>query len=166
MSQLMFSKAAHCALRERLLAEDPSLDEQTLADTLEGLTDLNEVIAAIVRAAVTDEALSDGLRTRIGEMLERQSRLDDRAAKRRQIACEAMMGAAIKKITAPDLTISLRAGTPSLVVIDETAIPQSYWVARQPRLDRQSLQADLKRGAAVPGVTLNNSEPVLSVRTK
>jgi hypothetical protein len=166
MNKLMFSRATYGAIRERLLAEDPHLDEQTLADTLEGLTDLNEVIAAIVRAAVTDEALSDGLRVRIGEMLERQARLDDRAAKRRQIACEAMAGASIKKITAPDLTISLRAGSPSLVVTDETALPQTYWVPRKPRLDRQSLQTDLKRGITVAGATLSNSEPVLSVRTK
>jgi hypothetical protein len=166
MNKLMFSRATYSAIRERLLAEDPGLDEQTLADTLEGLTDLNEVIAAIVRAAVTDEALSDGLRARIGEMLDRQARLDDRAAKRRQIACDAMVGAAINKITAPDFTISLRAGTPQLVVTDEAVIPQSYWVPRKPRLDRQSLHADLKRGTTVEGATLSNSEPVLSVRTK
>lgn len=166
MNQLMFSRASYSAIRDRLLAEDPGLDEQTLADTLEGLTDLDEVVAAIVRAAITDEALADGLRTRIGEMLERQARLDDRAAKRRQIACEAMVGTGIKKITAPDFTISVRAGSPSLVITDETAIPQTYWVARQPRLDRQSLSTDLKRGIAVAGATLSNSEPVLSVRTK
>lgn len=166
MNKLMFSKASYCALRERLLAEDPDLDEQTLADTLEGLTDLHEVVVAIIRAAITDEALSEGLRDRVGQMQERLARFEDRAARRRRIACDTMVDAAIKKITAPDFTISLRAGSPSLVVTDETAIPQAYWVARQPRLDRQSLQADLKRGIAVAGATLSNSEPVLSVRTK
>jgi hypothetical protein len=68
MTRLAFARAKHQALRARLLAEDPDLDEQTLADTLEGLTDLNEIIAAILRAALGDEALAEGLRTRVSEM--------------------------------------------------------------------------------------------------
>ena len=166
MELLQFSKARYCAIRERLLAEDPDLDARTLADTLEGLTDLHEVVAAIVRAAVIDEALSEGLRGRIAELEERLNGFEARAAKRRSIARDVMIDAAIKKITAPDFTISLRMGAPSLVVTDESAIPPPYWVQRAPRLDRQSVTADLKRGIAIPGAMLSNSEPVLSVRTK
>lgn len=72
----------------------------------------------------------------------------------------------LKCITAPDLTIGLRPGAPGLVVTDETAIPATYWVPREPRLDRQTLNADLKHGASIPGVSLKNPEPVLSVRVK
>lgn len=57
MNRLVFSKANYLALKQRLLADDPDLDEQTLADTLEGLSDLTEVVAAIVRSAIADEAL-------------------------------------------------------------------------------------------------------------
>ena len=166
MNQLAFSKATYLVIRERLLADDPDLDEQTLADTVEGLTDLNDVIAAIVRAAVTDEALAEGLRGRINEMQTRLARFEHRAATHRRVARDVMVETAIQKIMVPDLTISLRSGRPALQIIDEAAIPPDYWVTPEPRLDRQGLAAELKKGARVTGACLGNAEPVLSMRAK
>jgi dTDP-4-dehydrorhamnose reductase len=57
------------ALRDQLLEQLPDLDEQTLADTLEGITDLRELLAELVRSALEDEALSAGLATRLAEAI-------------------------------------------------------------------------------------------------
>ena len=72
----------------------------------------------------------------------------------------------IKKISAPDFTVSIRPGMPSLLILDEAAVPSIYWQEVGPRLDRQGLLNELKEGADIKGVTLSNPEPVLSVRTK
>lgn len=158
--------ATYRAVRDRIQAEDPQIDEQTLADTVEGLTDLHEILEAILRAALQDEALATGLKGRVAEMEDRLARLQDRAAKRRQIAKDVMVELDLKKLTAPDFTASIRPGTPALLVIDEAAVPSIYWEPREPKLNRQGLAADLKQGAEVTGATLSNPEPVLSVRTK
>jgi hypothetical protein len=165
-SHLEFAAIAHRFVRDRLRAEDPQIDEQTLADTVEGLTNLHEIIAAIVRAALADEALANGLKFRVAEMEERLNRLQDRAAKRRQIVKEVMVELDIKKITAPDFTVSLRPGMPALLVLNEAVVPSIYWQPSAPRLDRQGLLSELKGGAEIDGVALSDPEPILSVRTR
>ncbi|MGA7582067.1 MAG: siphovirus Gp157 family protein [Pseudolabrys sp.] len=163
---LEFAAITYRTIRDRIRAENPHIDEQTLADTVEGLTDLHEIVAAIVRAALADEALATGLKGRIAEMQDRLDRLQDCAAKRRHIARDVMAELDLKKITAPDFTVSVRPGMPSLLVLDEAAVPSIYWEPREPRLNRQGLANDLKQGAEISGVTLSNPEPVLSVRTR
>ena len=46
MSQLAFSAIHHRAVRDKIRAQD--LDEQTLADTVEDLTDLHEIVVAVI----------------------------------------------------------------------------------------------------------------------
>src|SRR5690349_4036612 len=163
---LDFAAISYRTIRDRIRAEDPQIDEQTLADTVEGLTEVHEIVAAIVRAALADEALAAGLKGRIAEMQDRLSRLQDCAEKRRQIAKDVMSELEIKKITAPDFTVSIRPGMPSLLVLDETAVPSSYWQPVAPKLNRQELLSELKEGADIKGVALSDPEPVLSVRTR
>jgi hypothetical protein len=163
---LEFAAITYRAFRDRIRAQEPQIDEQTLADTVEGLTDLHEILQAVIRAALADEALARGLKCRISDMQCRLDRLEDRASKRRQIAKDVMVELDLKRITAPDFSASLRPGLPALVVLNEDAVPSIYWQPGEPRLKRQVLASDLKEGAEIAGATLSNPEPVLSVRTR
>jgi hypothetical protein len=166
MNQLAFSAITYRTLRDRIRTEDPQIDEQTLADTVEGLTDLHEIVTAIIRSALADEALATGLKSRIADMQGRLDRLQDRASKRRQIAKDVMVELDLKKITAPDFTVSVRPGMPTLLVLDEAAVPSIYWQPSAPRLNRQGLLSELKDGADIKGVALSDPGPVLSVRVR
>jgi hypothetical protein len=153
-------------LRQEMMERFVTLDDETIRDTLEGITNLHEMITAVIRSALVDEALHSGLRSRMDDMKERLSRLELRASKKRQLALEAMTEVGLSKLEQPDFTVSARAGSPALVVIAEDEIPGTYWVPQPPRLDRQSLLADIKRGVEIPGAQMSNPKPVLSVRTK
>ena len=166
MDQLTFATTNYRSICDRIRAQDPQIDEQTLAENVEGLTDLHEIVQAIIRAALSDEALVLGLKCRISDMQGRLDRLQDRASKRRQIAKDVMVELDLKKLNAPDFTASIREGIPSLMVINEDAVPSIYWQPSEPRLNRQELAYELKQGAEIAGVTLSNPESVLSVRTR
>ena len=152
--------------REELCSQFHNLDDETLADTLEGLTDLNEILVETVRSALDDEALLAALSTRLVEMKARHDRLSRRAKSKRSLVLDAMTKAKLKRITEPDFTISLRAAAPSVEVIEEDRIPDVYWRPQPPKLDRQLLLGDLKQGVPVTGAQLAPRAQQLSVRVK
>lgn len=163
---LEFAAIHYQSIRERIKAREPDIDEQTLADTVEGLTALPDIIEAIIRSALVDEALSKGLKCRIAEMQDRLARLQDRASKRRAIAKDVMVDVDLKKINAPDFTASVRPGLPALLILNEEEVPPTYWQPSEPHLNRQELARHLKQGVEVAGATLSEPDPVLSVRVR
>ena len=166
MSTIEFAAIHYRAIRDRVRTIEPDIDEQTLADTVEGLTNLHEIVQAIIRSALAEEALAKGLKCRISEMQDRLRRFEDRVSKRRQIAKDVMLELGLKKLVAPDFTVSVSPGTPSLMVIDEDAVPKTYWEPGEPRLRRQILTHDLKQGEEVAGAALSEPQPFLVVRTR
>jgi hypothetical protein len=52
----------------------------------------------LIRSALVDEALRAGLRLRLDDMRERMTRLEVRAAKKRQLALEAMSEVGFTKL--------------------------------------------------------------------
>ena len=166
VTPLSVETTKYLQLKARISVNYPQADEETLLDTLEGITDLHEMIAAVIRSALVDEALHSGLRSRVDDMRERLSRLELRASKKRELALEAMTEAGLSKLEQPDFTASARAGSPALVVLAEDKIPGHYWLPQPPKLDRQAILGEIKRGIEIPGAEISNPKPVLSVRTK
>jgi hypothetical protein len=167
LSPLAMEMSKFQLLKERL-TQIYSLDEdeETLADTLEGITNLHEMLSVIIRSALVDQSLQEGLRSRLEEMKQRLARFEERGTKKRQVALEVMTEIGLKKLEQPDFTASTRAGSPSLLIVAEDIIPEAYWVPQPPKLDRQSLLAQLKRGREIPGAQLSNPKPTLAVRIK
>ena len=156
----------HNYARSRLLAEIPDLDAETLADTLEGITDLREMLAEVIRSALDDEALASGLSTRLSDMKARLERFETRAKRKRQLALRAMSEADIPKLAEADFTASSNRARRRLRLSPKTKIPAAYWKPQPSKLDKQGLLAALKSGVAIEGVGIAAAQTQLSVRTR
>lgn len=165
-TSLTHALSEHLVIRSELQAAFVDIDDETLRDTLEGLSSLPEAIAAVIRAYLEDLSLAAAVGSRITDMQERLARFEARAEKKRALVTQVMERADLKKLQEPDFTVSLRAVPPALVVSDETAIPTDYWKPLPPKLDKKSLIASLNAGQVVPGAALGNGGTTISVRTR
>lgn len=165
-TMIAYEVGTYRALGEQLRAEFANLDDETLADTLEGLSDLPQMVEELVRSCLDDEALAAGLKTRLADMAARLARFQERAQRKRELASKAMAEAGLKSHRAVDFSVGLRQGPPQLVVEDEGAIPDTYLVPQPPKLDRQAIATALKLGLAISGAKLEAGRPHISVRTK
>ena len=152
-------------VREQLCEKFSDIDDDTLTDTLEGLSNLPDLLAGVLRSALSDRDLADALKSRIHAMRDRHERLEGRYERKREMAREAMERAGMKRLMQPDFTVTLQATQPPLVVTDEGAIPEGYWLPQPARLDRVSLRAVLHSGEAVPGATFGNRKLTVVLRT-
>ena len=156
----------HRYLRERLEAEFPEAEEETLLDTLEGMTRLTDMLAEVLRSCLEDQSFAAALKARVADMQARLGRFEERGRKKRELVGAVMEDAGLKKLVEPDFTVSLRPARAPLVIIDEESVPRDFWKPQAAKLDRQGLIAALGAGRDIPGALLGNPAMTLSVRTK
>lgn len=152
------------ALREMLSGED--IDPQTLLDTLEGATDLHEMLQEMAGSILDDEALAAAVGSRISALQERKSRLENTADHKRSLIIMVMERAGLTTSKGPNATLSVRPTKPKAIINDEAAIPARFFVPADPKLDRAKVLEALTAKEEVPGASLSNGGVSLSIRVK
>ena len=153
-------------LLTQLREQFPDVDEQTIQDTVEGETDINLMLEAIVRSSLDDTCMVNAINDRITVMQERRARIGFRATQKRDLVQRVMERTGIKKLSPADMTVSLRISPPHVTITDETIIPFNFWIKQPPKLDKAAIKAAIKDGTNIPGALLGNISQTLSVRTK
>jgi len=153
-------------LSAQLKAQYADIDDETLTDTLEGISRLPDTIEAVVRSSLDDAALIEALKGRMQELELRLERFKDRCEKKRALARWAMVEARLEKIMAADFSVGLRKAIEKVEVIDEGSIPLAYFVPQVPKLDRRAVTEALRRGDIVTGAELVLGEPSIQVRVR
>jgi hypothetical protein len=144
------------------LAQDEQPIEAALDADPNTLTP-EELVRRLVRAVVFAESREDESKLLVAALQGRQRRYANRAAWLRDELLEVMVALEWKKHAAPYGTVSVRAGTLSVLILDEQALPDDYCRIER-KADRAKILADLKQGVVIEGAQLTNGAPGITLR--
>lgn len=141
---------------------DSDLDDQTIADTLEGMQYPVEVKMRNVAFVIENmEAEADAIATAMGALADRNIRLRHRILRLENYLLTNMQSCGISKIESPLLTIALRNNPPKVVIDDEKALPWEYMKQPPqppPAPEKTLIREALKAGKEVPGAHLEQTQ--------
>ena len=157
-------------LRDDLLAKYHELhdDEQALADTLEGLTNFDAMVSAIILSSLEDKVMAAAIDARLEDLTMRGQRYLHREAKKRELAADIMALSGTRKITHAEFTASLKASPPRVIITEECDVPDEFKkiVPATWNFDKKAIRDVLQSGQPVPGATLSNQPDTIQIRTK
>ncbi|MFC5775130.1 siphovirus Gp157 family protein [Ectobacillus antri] len=137
------------------------LDQQTLADTLESISDLiedkAENIAFVIRTLEAEAKVIKEEEERLQAL--RKAR-EARVSNLKDYLLHQLETAGISKIKRPKVMISITNNPASVRVLDETMIPDIYKIPQAPKLDKKAVLAELKNGGFVIGAELQQGKGV------
>ena len=145
-------------------------EDEALADTLEGATDLQEIIVRAAREARQAKAMAEAIVSIVKDNEARRERYLEKAERIREAIARAMQEAGLPKITAPDMTLSMSVRKPAPKVVDADALPE--WAKIEKTVftpDRDAIKQAYEedpQGFSCPGVIITNAEPILTARWK
>ena len=156
MSNLYELAGEYRAISDKL--HDAELDEQTIADTLEGLSgDLQEKSVNVAKYIKNLESDADQIKQAEQQMTERRKALEKRAASIKHYLHTNMEKAGITKIECPWFVLSIKNNPESVQIDDEQSIPRDYFkeIPASYSLDKTLVKTAIKDGFNVPGCHLS-----------
>lgn len=138
--------------------QDMDIDEQTLADTLEGLSGDMEVKSTNVAMFMRNlENTAAAIKEAEKAMAERRKVIENRIDRIKIYLKDNMERTGITKIECPYFVISVKKNPPALKITEEEKIPNEYFTIPEPPppvLDKAKLKDALKGGATIEGAEL------------
>ena len=147
-----------------LLESYPELkdDEDLRKDMLEGSTKFNEVIESMLLKIQDASALSEVAELKLRGIRERKSRFDKRVEFGRELIKKLMEIADVKKMEFATGTVSVINKPPSVVILDESAIPDDFMkIKKEPN---KTLIKEMLGKMDVAGCAMSNGGTSLMIR--
>lgn len=163
---LMLEARAAASLLDDLRRQ-MELDEEDAATVVEGETNLIEAITEALNISDDAAGMCQAIDARIQALKARRERYAHKVERIRGLIADAMLMAGQKTLPLPGATLTVSDAPPSVVIINEDEVPDGYWTTKTTRsLNKKAIGDAIKAGSDVPGATLENMKPRLTVRVK
>ena len=139
-------------------------DEQALIDSLEGASNLDEVMERLDGLLLKDEGLVVAIKKQAETLTTRKQRLEKRIEVQKALAKKALEVAGWRSRECAFGTYTQARKAACLGNLDEAKIPSTFWLDQDPKLDRSALLTALKAGEKIPGAELEPDGTILQVR--
>lgn len=134
------------------MAEDPEIDPDVLADSMEGLDyeieEKADGYAKIIRQLMSD---SEGYKAEISRLTARKQAVDNNITRMKQSLENAMIATNKRKFKTGLFSFNIQKNPASVVIDDESKIPDEYLIEQEPKIDNNKLKKDLKNGVDLQG---------------
>ena len=130
-------------------------DHALLLGSLDGETDIFEVLDRVIESSIADKKLAELAR-------ERAKRVEERASRSREIALRIIEALGVSPLERPIYTASLMQIRKSIVT-NSDELPKEF-IRESP--DMIAINKALRAGEEVPGAELSNAEPSLRITTR
>jgi hypothetical protein len=138
------------------------LDDQTMEDTLGGLSGALEVKGQAVACFIRNlEATAASIKEAEAQMAARRKALENRAARVKDYLLASMMVAGVEKIECPLFRLSVRNNPAAVEVYQPELIPAQFMKQPDPpppSIDKAAIKEAIKAGQEVPGCRLTQGQ--------
>jgi hypothetical protein len=142
-------------------------DGDAFLDTLDGETNVLDLADWMIRKMLEDAALSEAIGAQLADLQTRKARIDARADSMKGRMLTLLDATGEKKLERPRATISRRAGSISVRITDDSAIPSQLCTVKTTTApDKAAIKRQIEAGEAVPGAELVRGPDTASVRVK
>ena len=141
-------------LRIMAMMEDPELDSQTLADTLEGVEGEFEVKAENYAKVMRNlEADVVGIKAEIDRLSDRKKTIENNIKQMKKALQDAMEMTGKTKFKTELFSFGIRSNAPAVVIDGKLEnIPTEYLRIKEPEIDKTKIKEALKNGVDLEGV--------------
>lgn len=134
------------------LLENGDIDEQTYADTLEGL-DVETKVENICKVIKNLEAIAVACKTEKDRLAQREKTANNSIARLKDSLLAHMLLLNKKKTDAGTFTVSTSVSK-SVEIIYEDMLDEKYFIPQPDKIDKTAITTDIKAGVEVSGARL------------
>lgn len=133
--------------------------QEGLTDTLESLNDaIEDKAVGYAKVMKNLEAQAKAIKDEEERLADRRRSLESNVKRLKESLEQSMISVNMKKIKTELFSFNIQKNPPSVDVINEKEIPESYFIPQDPKLDKKAILTDLKNGVEIPGTAIKQSE--------